>query len=666
MGGKEVLNDLDRKILNILIEERRPVSSKGLALRCDASINTVRKEISLINEEMSCYGFRIESKSALGHYLNIFDRKLAEPYIQKQHNLYKRNQYMPESLEENVQYLIRKFLCSSIAFGADELSEDLYCSRSTVMRYLDKVKEILKHYQLNLVNRKGKWRVEGDEWHLRQCLLYYHKKYKLSMTENGHKEYAFKTMFFMMGGIDYYAQIRQIFIECLKQQHDFFVAFMNLPKLVNYVLLSSSRSKYVSKLFFSSQQVEKAQNTAEYCFVKKIAEKLPLYFRNTFSEQDVLALTMLILSFETQNFTCCQTREYESYVTEVGELIEYLQELWKFPRKYFDDIFEQDAICFLYALHNRQLYQVYHDTEFVGFIRHKGIRTADICICFARFYEKKHGIRLKSEETYSAFYLFHRLLKKHSVNYCVPNILIISRYGIQYARSLMETMRIGYGDEIGMIDVHEFGDVRDEDFMKYDLLITDIDPKLVRDFVSYTLPTIRVDFFLGATHFPELDEYLDQIKKSYVMKILREDSFCRTKLQSKEEVFQYVANHYGENPEEREMLLWHLRENSNYFNEERRNKVVLLPILIKGFQKPCVKILLNRTAFIWEENLSQIFVCYARDFSVQENQVINEVLQKFVHMEVEQIEELLEYSGEHLLEILYPDKEGLVQQGTER
>ena len=114
------------------------------------------------------------------------------------------------------------------------------------------------------------------------------------------------------------------------------------------------------------------------------------------------------------------------------------------------------------------------------------------------------------------------------------------------------------------------------------------------------------------------------------------------------------------------MLLWHLRENSNYFNEERRNKVVLLPILIKGFQKPCVKILLNRTAFIWEENLSQIFVCYARDFSVQENQVINEVLQKFVHMEVEQIEELLEYSGEHLLEILYPDKEGLVQQGTER
>ena len=86
-----MLNDLDRKILNILIEERRPVSSKGLALRCDASINTVRKEISLINEEMSCYGFRIESKSALGHYLNIFDRKLAEPYIQKQHNLYKRN-----------------------------------------------------------------------------------------------------------------------------------------------------------------------------------------------------------------------------------------------------------------------------------------------------------------------------------------------------------------------------------------------------------------------------------------------------------------------------------------------------------------------------------------------------------------------------------------------
>ena len=77
------MNEIDRKILDILLEEKKPVSSRGLALRCDVSINTIRKEIGIFNEEVKGRGFCIASKTAVGHYLEIWDHRLAEPYIRE-------------------------------------------------------------------------------------------------------------------------------------------------------------------------------------------------------------------------------------------------------------------------------------------------------------------------------------------------------------------------------------------------------------------------------------------------------------------------------------------------------------------------------------------------------------------------------------------------------
>ena len=58
-----MLNHLDRKILKYIMEEKHPVSNKELALSCNVAINTIRKEIALINEEMEKHGVSIASKT---------------------------------------------------------------------------------------------------------------------------------------------------------------------------------------------------------------------------------------------------------------------------------------------------------------------------------------------------------------------------------------------------------------------------------------------------------------------------------------------------------------------------------------------------------------------------------------------------------------------------
>ena len=74
-----MLNNLDHKILMYILEEKRPISNKELALQCDVAINTIRKEISLINEEAEKHGFYIASKTSVGNYIETVDQSLAGP-----------------------------------------------------------------------------------------------------------------------------------------------------------------------------------------------------------------------------------------------------------------------------------------------------------------------------------------------------------------------------------------------------------------------------------------------------------------------------------------------------------------------------------------------------------------------------------------------------------
>lgn len=194
-----MLNNLDRNILKYILEERRPISNKELALHCNAAINTIRKEIGLINEEMEKHGFYIASKTSVGNYLEIVDQTQAEPYMEKLWDLCNRNQRMDNRYPSHIHYLTRKCLCCSGHITVEELCQELYCSRGTFFRYLNSVKSILKTFELTLRNRRGVLAVEGDEWNIRQCLIYQHKIVKTSFEDTHFKDTEFKTLFFMLG-----------------------------------------------------------------------------------------------------------------------------------------------------------------------------------------------------------------------------------------------------------------------------------------------------------------------------------------------------------------------------------------------------------------------------------------------------------------------------------
>lgn len=652
-----MLNELDTKILKILFEEKTPVPSRDLALRCDVAINTLRKEIALLNEMAEQHGFRIASKTATGHFIEILDYGAAFPYMEKLKYLFERNRRMGNRNPWRISYLTRRCLCANGNLTVDNLCDDLYCSRSTLLRDLDKVKQDLKHFDLTLTNRRGGHglSVEGNEWDLRQCLTYQHKIYTLSLEDESYKEYAFKSMFFMMADEDYYRVIRQELVNCLMEQQDFSLAIMNYPKIVHYIQLCASRQKHSGKICFTEEQIRRARNCPEYEFVKKLHRRLPGRFRDAMKENDALGLTMLILSYETQNRRLKFCQEYRSYYDETQELIDYLIRKWGYDREMFDEEFIEDWICFLYTLDNRRIFHVYDDMEYLGIVQHKGIRTADFCVCFSRFYEKKHGFRLSRQDTISAFYLFRRVLKNENSCYYAQNILIISRYGISFAKALAGNIRNEYGNEVKTVTAREYGEKWDDDTAEYDLLITDLGFERLRFFECYNLPILPVSFRLNQKRCPELDTYLDILQQESELEILTEDSFYDTNLKSKKDVFEYLAKIYEADGVDQQLLISHLAENDAYIDQERDNGIVFLPVLLDEVKQPRILVLINKTAFVWNENRSQIFVCYSRAPLPRENQIINQILSKFVHISAEAARAVVSHKeGSPILQ-LYPE-----------
>lgn len=651
-----LLNELDQKILKILLEEEKPVSGKMLALLCDVSINTIRKEVGMINEEVKGAGFCIESKTSLGYYPKITDEKLAEPYMEQFRYLYKRNQRMQNKLSERVQHLIRVCLCSGGHLTVESLCDELYCSKSTILRDLEQVKRYLDDFGLRLVNWRGgaySLYVEGNEWDIRQCLIRQKKIYNLTLKKDNYKEYAFKTLFFMLDGIDYYGQIREVLIRCLEEEKRFSLPAIHLPTIAHYIQLIVSREKQAVNCWFSEEQLSRARRAAEYSFVKKIHARLPGRFREAFKEMDFLALTMLVMSYETQNVFLREGEEYQGYYEEVQELIDGIERQWGTPKELFDECFVQDFICFLYTLHNRRVFGCYSDAEQQGYIWRQGIGTVVFCLYFARFYENKHGIHLTEEDTIGTYYLFYRVLREYSTCYYAKKILVISRYGLPYTRALAANIRRNYREEITEISVFESDQAYKDNPQKYDLLITDMRREHLPAALSH-METLSVDFFLGRRQYTEMDDYLACARQAAERGLLTADSFIYTDLKNREAVIRYAARLYEGEGWEQEDIIRHLEENEAFICQERDCGVVFLPILLESRERPRITVLVNRTAFLWKEIDIEVFICYTRGKQDQENIILNSVLRRFLHISVEKMK-MLHDETEDPVRILYQE-----------
>ena len=116
-----MFTEVDYKILELVLQSPEPVPSRQLALVCDVSINTIRTEIDLLNQELAAHGVCIRMKRSSGTSLEVLNEALARPWMHQMRDMLIRNKRLQRKYSERVYSLTRTILCAPDGITVERL-----------------------------------------------------------------------------------------------------------------------------------------------------------------------------------------------------------------------------------------------------------------------------------------------------------------------------------------------------------------------------------------------------------------------------------------------------------------------------------------------------------------------------------------------------------------
>ncbi len=150
--------DFSRRQLLILNElfQKRSLTSTELSLVVDASVRTVKTDISYLKKKLESYGITIESKPNHGYQLNykndegitFLANQLKAMNVRRLYT-FKQNNY------ERIFYIIRRLLLKESYLKLDILADEMFISRSTLNGDMIEVKKLLSKYNLKISLNSG-------------------------------------------------------------------------------------------------------------------------------------------------------------------------------------------------------------------------------------------------------------------------------------------------------------------------------------------------------------------------------------------------------------------------------------------------------------------------------------------------------------------------------
>ena len=631
-----MLDDLSYKILYYLLKTEDPVSSNDMATYCGVSINTLRKNIEMINEDIRQHGISVVLKSSVGVYINVEDPEKAKDYFPYITNVTQRMNRIHNAYSDRTFMLARLILSVPEKASIQWLCDRMYLSRGLIMAEIKAVKELIQPYHITILNQRSEHGmvIVGNEWNIRQCLFSLEKNYQLTLNNKTHLKQALleEKEFRAMMCIDYpwMDQLRDIVINALDEQDSFSFPMFYLSKLMNTIVLCFTRKRYSDDTIFSPEQRERIIHTEEYEFAKKLKEKLLYQFQSAIDKPELLMIASILLCFEDNSFALFD--EPENYYRK--EALWFAENLGTYfdmeDEALYDEEFIRGLGRTLYRLDNRHILKVVNDEEAMNRIDNIGINTGNLCLAFLKLYKERYGYALEEENELEVYYALHRLSVANKQELFAPNVLVVSEYGKDTANSLATLLRGRYHDRLGEIKVTNLKHLPNRDLHYWNLLVTDMYYSRMRRYTDhYDIPFLSIDFLSKHDTTLAIDRWLKRWEEDIKKELLKEENFYRVKLESKESVYEWIEEHFQAELEEvklREELL----NNEKSLNLRHCEEAVFLPVLISKEMDAKLAVLINHKAIQWNEKKCRIMIFYVHPYGRKKEYLLTRVLNQLM------------------------------------
>lgn len=169
-----------KDIMVLLIHSDIPMTIEQLAATIEVSAKTVRNYLNEISEKFRFFGIELIKKPNIGTFIE------ATP---DQRSKLKKNLFLddinPYSSEYRQKYIVKILLKNRYTYTIQLLADDLYCSKSTIVKDLLPVQEWLSSHDLCLKRKpnQGLW-IEGSERAVRDAMMTLFAKASARKEEN--------------------------------------------------------------------------------------------------------------------------------------------------------------------------------------------------------------------------------------------------------------------------------------------------------------------------------------------------------------------------------------------------------------------------------------------------------------------------------------------------
>lgn len=370
----------EKELIELLQKQNGYITIDTMSAQLKCSSSALRKLFKEINS--FDYGCIITNKRNLGYALEIHDAEKFQSYVEQ---LHKDNSSIIYDHNYRMQLILFYLLQHSEGITIEALMENIPVSKSTMLKDLDEVAEILNDYQLQLLRRKhyGLF-IQGEEVDIRRAYAKYVLKF--SFLSNPMPEYVH------VFADKEREQLKTTLIKTMKDK-SLMLTDTILENVVMHVEVLTMRIK--KEKYLVDQQSTYAQVDAVY---KEVANTICAYLKEHYDVY-VPDVEISYLSAVIAAKASIGTKHMMDQ-----QLLQDIKTILKKLDKEFLTAFAQDeelaqTLTFhVYPLLNRLYYNMQLDNPLVDDINMEFASTISVACRFAQLIEKSYHFQLSMDE----------------------------------------------------------------------------------------------------------------------------------------------------------------------------------------------------------------------------------------------------------------------------
>ena len=645
-----MITDTGRLILSYLLEQDNDyISCHNLADLCNLSTGTIRSEITWLNKTLKSYKMSIDARQSQGFKL-VADKNILEnqDFEYLKYDL-KRKLFNTKSKTYHNNYIIRRLLIANGYISQDKLCEELFISTSSLRRRISQTQKSLGRYKLSIKLKKNHGLyISGDEFNKRVYMLIQHKKIMHLDTKKQKLEQNFFNYF--LSSSDYYKKFKDILFESLSDYPELEFSFINTPKLVNYLILCNQRHIYNKDIHFTDLQLKTIYSSSSYLYAKNIFEKLNKYVNYTPSEIDFCSFARLLIGYRTiSSINQLPKKDRNEIIEKWTHIFNIVINKEGLTNALFNQETCQQFVCNMETIRNRIIMDTPFDLEtYYPYYGISGI-AADICCTLTKTIEEIQQITIDQTYIKSNLCLFNRIIENSNKSTINLKILVISFYGIEYARNIAMYLSNKYRSYIQFIETQEYFSKAFTNHENYDLILTDLtmSSMLLKDNVVYADFSNKTNLCTGFENILQ-----NKIKDN--LQCLVKDHIYKVSLKNKADVFNFITNIHKDKIITKADFISDLVKRDTCYNSARKNNMAFISTYNESLQESTLNIIINNHQIDWDGIKVKYFIFYYRnrnDFN--SIYTLNQILSNLIKKTSNELEELVN-SKDNIIDFLTP------------